>query len=63
MSDVRGRKEKLTRKERETYLLMVRKVDIEMSPDTLETGGVNKMFVTVTVDVSFITEQAIPSGS
>ena len=42
---------------------MVRKVDIEMSPDTLETGGVNKMFVTVTVDVSFIPEQAIPSGS
>ena len=33
-----------------------------MTPDTLETGGVNEMFVVVTVDSSFTTEQTV-SGS
>ena len=27
-------------------------VDVEMTPDTLETGGVNELFVRVTVDTS-----------
>ena len=30
-----------TRKERETYLLLASKQDIEILPDTLEVGGVN----------------------
>ena len=30
--------------------------------DTLEIGGVNELFVSVTVDASFTTEQAIPSA-
>jgi hypothetical protein len=51
-----------TGKERDSYLLYVRKLDIEMSPDTLEVEGVNKLFVTVTVDKSFIPEQTV-SGS
>ena len=32
---------------------------MEMSPDTLETVGVNELFVVVTVDVSFTTEQVV----
>jgi hypothetical protein len=32
---------------------------MEMPPDTLEDVGVNELFVTVTVDVSFTTEQAV----
>ena len=32
-------------------------MDMEMTPDTLEDIGVNELFVTVTVDVSFTTEQ------
>ena len=32
---------------------------MEMPPDTLETVGVNDLFVAVTVDVSFTTEQAV----
>jgi hypothetical protein len=32
---------------------------MEMSPDTLETVSVNDLFVTVTVDVSFTTEQTV----
>jgi hypothetical protein len=32
---------------------------MEMTPDTLETVGVNEMFVAVTVDTSFTTEQAV----
>ena len=47
-----------TRKERDPFLLFVRKLDME----TLETDGVNEMFVVVTVDVSFTTEQ-VASGS
>jgi hypothetical protein len=50
------------RKERDSYLLIVRKMDMEMSPDTLEVDGVNELFVTVTVDESFTTEQTV-SGS
>ena len=33
-----------------------------MSPDTLETSGVNELFVVVTDDSSFTTEQTIPPG-
>ncbi len=32
---------------------------MEMTPDTLEAVGVNELFVAVTVDTSFITEQAV----
>ena len=32
---------------------------MEMSPDTLEAVGVNELFVAVTVDASFTTEQAV----
>jgi hypothetical protein len=32
---------------------------MEMSPGTLETVGVNELFVAVTVDASFTTEQAV----
>jgi hypothetical protein len=32
---------------------------MEMHPDTLESVGVNELFVAVTVDVSFTTEQAV----
>ena len=32
---------------------------MEMPPDTLEAVGVNEMFVAVTVDTSFTTEQAV----
>jgi hypothetical protein len=54
--------ERNTRKERETYLLLVRKLDMEVPTDTLEAGGVNELFVSVTVDASFTTEQIIPSA-
>ena len=40
-------------------LLRARKLDMEMTPDTLESVGVNKLFVVVTVDVSFTTEQEV----
>ena len=32
---------------------------MEMTPDTLESVGVNALFVAVTVDTSFTTEQAV----
>ena len=32
---------------------------MEIPPDTLEAVGVNELFVTVTVDTSFTTEQAV----
>ena len=32
---------------------------MEIPPDTLESVGVNELFVVVTVDVSFTTEQAV----
>ena len=32
---------------------------MEMPPDTLETVGINELFVAVTVDVSFTTEQTV----
>ena len=32
---------------------------MEIPPDTLETVGVNQLFVAVTVDVSFTTEQTV----
>ena len=51
-----------TRKERETYLLCVRNLDMEMTTDTLETDTVNEMFVSVTVDPSFTTKQEISSA-
>ena len=34
-------------------------MDMEMSPDTLEAVRVNELFVVVTVDVSFTTEQEV----
>jgi hypothetical protein len=37
--------------------LLTRKLDMKMPPDTLEADGANELFVAVTVDVSFITEQ------
>ena len=40
-------------------MLSVRKLDMEMTPDTLETVGVYELFVVVTVDTSFTTEQAV----
>jgi hypothetical protein len=36
---------------------------MEMTPDTLEAVGVNELFVAVTVDASFTTEQAANSWS
>ena len=38
------------------YLLHTRKLDMEIPAPTLEGGGVNDLFVVVTVDVSFPTE-------
>ena len=32
---------------------------MDMTPDTLEVDGVNELFVVVTVDISFTTEQAV----
>jgi hypothetical protein len=32
---------------------------MEMSPDSLEVGGVNELLVVVTVDESFTTEQVV----
>ena len=32
---------------------------MEMSPDTLEVVGVNELFVAVTVDTSYTTEQGV----
>jgi hypothetical protein len=32
---------------------------MEMTPDTLETVGVNELFVVVTVDAYFTTEQTV----
>jgi hypothetical protein len=32
---------------------------MEMSPDTLESVGVNEIFVVVTVDASYTTEQPV----
>ena len=43
----------------EVDLLRARKLDMEMSPDTLESVGVNELFVVVTVDASFTTEQVV----
>ncbi len=37
----------------------MRKLDMEMSPDTLETVGVNELFVVVGVDTSSTTELCI----
>jgi hypothetical protein len=37
-------------KERNSYLLHARMLDMEMSPDSLEAGGVNEMSVVVAVD-------------
>ncbi len=50
------------RKESDSYLFRVRKMDMEMTPDTLETGGVNDLFVVVAANASFTTEQS-GSGS
>jgi hypothetical protein len=36
---------------------------MEMSPDTLEADGVNDLFVVVTVDTSFTTEQTASGSS
>ena len=49
-------------KERDSYLFRERKLDVEMPPDSLQTGGVNELLVAVTVDESFTAEQAA-SGS
>ena len=49
-------------KERDSYLLRARKLDMEMPPDSLEVGGVNELSDAVAVDESFTTEQAA-SGS
>jgi hypothetical protein len=48
--------------EKETYLLHTRKLDMDIPSHTLEAVGVNELFVVVTVDSSFTTEQAA-SGS
>ena len=48
-----------TRGRRQAYLLHVRNLDMEMPPDTLESVRVNELFVAVTVDVSFTTEQTV----
>ncbi len=40
-------------------MFRVRKLDIEIPPDTLKAVGVNELFVVVTVDVSFTTEQTV----
>jgi hypothetical protein len=41
----------------------VRKLDMEMPPDTLEAVGINELFVAVGVDASFTTEQAASGSS
>ena len=43
-------------------MFRARKLDMEMPPDTVETVGVNELFVAVGVDVSLTTEEAA-SGS
>ena len=40
-------------------MLLARNLDMEMPLDTLDTVGVNEMLVTVTVDESFTTKQAV----
>jgi hypothetical protein len=37
---------------RVSYLLLVRKLDMEIPPDSLETGGVNELSVPAVVDES-----------
>ena len=39
--------------------MRARKLDMKMPPDTLEAVGVNELFVAVTVDTSFTTEQTV----
>ncbi len=46
-----------TRNDRDCYLFRVRKMDMEIPPDTLESDRVKDLFVTVTVDTSFTTSQ------
>jgi hypothetical protein len=48
-----------TRKEREIYLLCVRKLDMEMPPDTLKVVGVNELFV----EIVFVTDTFTVSPS
>lgn len=40
-------------KERDSYLFHSTKLDMEMTPDSLEVGGVNELLVAVDVDESF----------
>ncbi len=40
-------------------MLHTRKLDMDIPTDTLEAVGVNELFVAVTVDSSFTTEQAV----
>ena len=44
-------------------MLRARKLDMEMSPDTLEAVGINELFVVVGVDSSSTTEQAASGSS
>ena len=39
-----------TNKERDSYLIHVRKLDMQILPDSLEVGGINEMSVGVVVD-------------
>ena len=44
--------ERNMRKERDSYLFRARKLDMEIPPDSLESGNVNELLVVVTVDES-----------
>ena len=46
-----------TSKVRASYLLLVRKLDMEIPPDSLEAGGVNELSVAAAVDESVTTAQ------
>jgi hypothetical protein len=45
--------ERNTTKERDSYFLRERKLDMVMTPDSLETDGVTELSVAVDVDESF----------
>jgi hypothetical protein len=46
-------------KDRDSYLIRSRKLDMEMFPDSLEAGGVNELSVVIAVHESFTTEQTV----
>jgi hypothetical protein len=51
-----------TSKVRVSYLLLVRKLDMEIPPDSLQDGGVNELSVVTAVDESVTTTQTVSSS-